>query len=276
MERTNFKNVDKENWTTKVGSAARKDVKKKPGMSKEEMKVVFAKKYDKLKTYKFKYMNELNDNSHRYLPKYLLHEGLSKPALILYPVLCHLADYKVNKWFQLSIENLAKASGLSAPSVIKAISELQESVLIVEKKIEGKRHYNRYKIHFIRENQVVEERGNYITFFSMIIELGLWAQISNPGKVLYLYLRSIAEYDAQEYAIIENIGYDEINETNFRDRKWDLAELNITQLSKLLRINYADIGKAIRDLEFFGLCERTGRYCLVYLKPKDYYQYYDE
>jgi len=268
--------MNKTDWKTKVGSAARKDVKKKPGMTKEEKDAHFTKKYDKPNEYKFKAVDEVKANSFRCLSKYLLHEGLSKPALVLYPVLCHLADYKVNKWFRQTLKQLKEASGLSETSVANAIAELEKSILTKEKKIWKKRPYLQFKIDFIRENKMKQEEGNYITFFSMIIELGLWAQISNPGKVLYLYLRNIANYDQQEYAMLENCGYDEINETNFIIRKWDLAELNLTHISKQLHINFADVGKAIRDLEFHGLCERHDQTCLVYLRPKDYYQYYDE
>ena len=142
---------------------------------REERKLKLKKQYDerynKLKIIEFKTMDEVNRTKHFYFPRLIMEKGLSKIELALYPVLCSLADFRESNWFQVSIANLAKLSGMSTTTVQKALTYLTgdiviqgqnreifysgddaKKVSILESKLVtvGSRHHNEYKVEFFR------------------------------------------------------------------------------------------------------------------------------
>jgi len=256
----------------------------------ERVKQYFDRKYDKLKDIEFKTIDKVNMTRHFYLPKIIMNKGLSKRELALYPVLCSFADFRESNWFQISIANLCKFSGMSTATVHKALAELESDTInyydeddpqhwdpikvpTVQRKKEstGKRHYNLYKVEFYRGGQIEANKGNFFLFNSSLIETGIWAQLSIRAKALYMYFRAVAVYDPSFHEEWEEIinELSEINNNMFRERRFDAAVLNISEISGNLRINYEDVCKVIEELENHQLCERESEYCLVNLVPRE-------
>jgi len=258
---------------------------------KLKKKQQFDKMYNRLRIIKFKTMDEVNKDRHFYLPKSIMKKGLSKRELALYPVLCSFADFREANWFQISIANLSKFSGMSHTTVQGALSDLQgksrkvvysdhtgatddKVVKILDSKraSSGSRHYNMYKVEFFRGRHIEANKGNWIMFNTMIIETGIWANLSVTAKALYLYLRYEAETVLGGNGTVEWQELDE--EGGFRFRKYDSLRLNIKEISTNLKIRYRDVKNVIRQIEDLGLCARIDEYCMVGLVPMKEVQYY--
>jgi hypothetical protein len=245
---------------------------------KKRQKEQFSKRYDKLKQWQPKTMENMNMNEVRYLPKEITNQGLSKQALIVYPVLCCEADFVEDYEFQISRENLSRKSGLHFNGVKSGIDELVNKGWASQTlKTEGRRRFYVYKVHFIRKHRMREE--NYFSFHKAIIESGIWSKLMSRAKVLYLNMRAKAWFDLELYARLE---YDceswelkermNVKSEDFRERSWDvLISVSLSQLCGET-IQRSNISGAIYQLEDYGLIEVVDSYqpsYKVYLKPKE-------
>jgi hypothetical protein len=258
----------------KVGRDARRQIEREKERQREE----FGRTYDKMKTVVFLSGDELNRDKFVVFPKDLLDYGLSLAALAVYPVLCSRADFKEDKPFQLSQDNIAFLAGVSVKVVRKALDRLEEAELLTREKVtEGTRHFYMYKVFFIRKPMLGEKehKGNKVYFHTCIIDSGVWARLRPSAKALYLVMRTKAVQDLDLYSSIESdvggntyesMEYDEY----IRQRKWDVCPLSLAELCRLLYINPTAIQPALAELEHhrLRLIERVGEWIKVYLKPR--------
>ncbi|MFY0684038.1 MAG: hypothetical protein JXR20_05755 [Balneola sp.] len=275
----------------------------------QKLKRYFDKNYDKVKNIEFKHTNDLNMEKYFNMPSLTTDWcfGECKNALALYPVLCSRADfYDDSKYVRISRENIGKLAGISTESVDKGTQNLEgikldmqsgdfpilTPLLQVQVWQDGKRRgyeylpgFFRYNINGLDPNQW---RGRYFSFYTSIIDSGVWASLSRKAKALYLSLRSYSYFNQDAYYNIENVyiesleevykNSDRVNDIDkefYRNRKWDLCTRSIKDLFELAKIPYRNTRELMGELERAKLIERvdTNRPTfLVYLKPKDYFK----
>lgn len=240
---------------------------------KQLQKEVFRQVYDRPKEKAFSDIDQLNMDSFRAIPKNVIQElGLSKAALAVYPVLCCEADFEKDEAFQISQANIALFAGVSENSVRNALKELENAGLLTKEKVtDGSRHFYVYKVRR-PESEANEQRGDAIYFYNCIIENGIWASLPLGAKAIYLFLRAKAKQDLDIYSKIEAIMTGEFYEPMeypeyIRNRKWDICETSLTQISKAVRVERSKIGAYLEALERFRLIERVDRWIKVYLRP---------
>ena len=122
------------------------------------------------------------------------------------------------------------------------------------------------------ELEANEQRGDAIYFYNCIIDNGIWANLPLGAKAIYLFLRAEAKQDLDIYSKIEGIMTEEFYEPMeypeyIRNRKWDICEASLTEISKAVRVERSKIGAYLEALERFRLIERVDRWIKVYLKP---------
>lgn len=255
----------------------------RPVKSKLEQNKIFKQRFDKLKVIEFKPDEECSWMKHFRFPKSIIAEAqLSQKALIVYPVLCSQANFEEDNWFQISLENIAKLSGLTAPTVQKALEELIGcnyriktkgiQVPILERRLtsNGSRHYYIYRVGFIRKDMIKKSKD--FVFYTDLIDSGIWARLSRRAKLFYLALKNVAYFDASTYSKIE--GYPESDliskgEFDFSIRKWDVCNSTRKELCNAVGIGSSDIYRVIRELEDKYLIETIGRYFKVWVKLRD-------
>ncbi len=280
MKRTKFKDA--------VVESVKEEIRKR----KEEQEKLFQELYDKKRIYDFPPDNEINMVKHFYFPKFpdlnKRVRAMTKAALAVYPVLCTLADFEKNDWFQCAQENIAKMAGISVNTVAKGIEDLvtnkfclmEDNVRIPllerNKTTEGKRHFYLYRVGFIRKESIEKWKGSFFIFHTCIIHSGVWADLTPRAKALYLAMRSTAHLDFDEYYSFEYPGmefepYEEQlkdRKEYYRTRKWDFCNVSLSELSRLVNISSANIQKTMQQLEHHKLAERIDQWIKVYLKPK--------
>jgi len=253
-------------------------VRKEKEKRQESKRKVYKERYNKVKKYKFPPKEHINTNKHFYFFKLLVSDyNLSKSALAVYPVLCLKADFKDDNWFQMPQEEISVKAGLSINTVQKALVELENNELLERKKRnEGKRHYYLYKVLFIRKDMITDYEKEYFTFNQSIIDSGVWSKLNPRSKVLYLAMRVKAQFDFE--SIFDDvpfdgtrIDYDDLIKSyleDFRNRKYDICELPLSQLCGFASINQTNLKPVISQLERYRLVKSYGDYFEVYLIPK--------
>ncbi|WP_028574536.1 helix-turn-helix domain-containing protein [Desulfonatronovibrio hydrogenovorans] len=265
---------------------ARRQIRQK----KQEQKKLFAEKYNKTKEFHFPSKDKINMEKHVYLPnlpeKFFQH--MSKSALAVYPVICSKANFEWDAWIQLPQEHIAKMAGLSIDTVAKGINnlvakgyvhvgkdEIEIPLLRRQKVTEGARHFYIYKAGFIRREQMQTCKGTYFIFYTCIIDSGIWAKLSPRAKALYLAMRSKANFDPEIYSMVENVDLDgmALNDLynidgQFRNRKWDVCELSLSELCRFADIGRSNIKPVLDQLEHYRLAEWMEPVFKVYLKPQ--------
>lgn len=253
-----------------------RDIRNQEAKRKQLQNEIFNQRYNATKEAKFIDKEDINMNSFRAIPKsVILDYGLSKEALAIYPVLCTKADFEKNNSFQISQENIAFYSGVSESKVRRAIAELEGAEFLSKEKItEGTRHFYVYEVAFYRrpELEANEQRGDAIYFYTCIIDNGIWAELKPRAKVLYLTLRAVAKQDIELYSVIEGENYGgDWNGVNYddyiRNRKWDVCDISLSKLCKLVKIERTNLTPILEELERYKLIERVDRWIKVYLKP---------
>lgn len=274
---------------TKVLADARKQLDANP-KTKRGQKKAFEKLYDKTKIIQRK--TEINMNTFIYLPKQITTDNnnnyLTTSELSIYIVLCLFADFKDNKWFQLSQANIARMSGLATSTVISVIKKLidkkfyficneKKYYLLNRQKItDQKRHYYLYQVNFVRKNMIKDMKGQFFSFFKCTVTGGVWANLKPRAKMLYIILRTVSKFEFILYNEIENeeegTSYFEYSEDfdysdAYLNRKWDVCFTSLTELCRIGNIEHTNIKSTIEQLEHFRLIEKVGDFFKVYLKP---------
>ncbi len=270
-----------ERSTVKWKGKARANIQQQGQLSKEEQKQYFDAIYDPgtFKEIKFKPMEHCNTNRHFYLPTFFKAKNfkISKAEMAVYPVLCSRADFVKNEWFQISIENIAKLSGVSQPTVNKALQDLSEKTIddlpFVERKLvqvpKSNVRCKLYRVNFIRRHWI-KEGWKYYPFHHWIIESGLWAKLSSRSKSLYLAFRHHPAYFNEAlYFEVEQLTEDEEMEFTFEKRKWEVVNESLKTICKTGRVQHTNLTGTIKELEDSGLVERIGKHWKVYLRPKN-------
>jgi len=253
-----------------------RDIRNQEAKRKQLQKEVFNQRYNATKEEKSIDKEDINMNSFRAIPKSVIQElGLSKAALAVYPVLCCEADFEKAEAFQISQKNIARFAGVSEHSVRNGLKELENAGLLTKEKVtDGPRHFYVYKVTFYRrpELEANEQRGDAIYFYNCIIDNGIWANLPLGAKAIYLFLRAEAQQDLDIYSEIEGIMTGEFYEPweypeYIRNRKWDICETSLTEISKAVGVDRSKIGAYLEALERFRLIERVDRWIKVYLRP---------
>jgi len=244
---------------------------------KQERKNEINERFSKTESKNRKFpVNNINEKRFFFLPKFNIIGKLSKSALALYPVLCSMADFDKNEWFHALKEDLVCASGLSYTQVIKAITELKDLGLLKQRKVtECKLHYYMYKVDFIRKPLIKKMKKDAFIFHTCIIDSGVWAKLKPRAKALYIALRSAAQNDLHEYCSLEyDMDYNELHELDedikgewYRNRKWDMCNVPLINLCRLVNISHQNILTVIEQLEEYVLVKRYPNTFRVYLKP---------
>lgn len=262
----------------KVGAVAKKERAEHTKRFKHEAED-FKQRYNKQKVFEFPPKDKINMEQHFYIPKgFNTLNGLTTPAMAIYPVLCSMADFETDNWFQMSRENIAKIAGINPLTVDKGIENLMghnllDDMPILERqmKTEGKRHFYMYRVRFVRKNMMVDYKGQFFIFHNCIIQSGVWAELSPRAKALYLAIRSIAIFDWQGYADEHDIPYSEgqqIYGEDYKDREWDCCSSTLSELCRMVNIDSSNIKEVLQQLKYHHLVERSDDYFRVYLKPK--------
>ena len=252
-----------------------RDIRNQEAKRKQLQKEVFRQVYNRPKEKAFSDIDQLNMDSFRAIPKNIISYELSKAALAVYPVLCCEADFEKDEAFQISQKNIARFAGVSENSVRNALKELENAGLLIKEKVtEGSRHFYIYRVGFFCKPILDKARqyGGAIYFYTCIIENGIWASLPLGAKAIYLFLRAEAKQDLDIYSKIEGIMTEEFYEPweypeYIRNRKWDICETSLTQISKAVRVERSKIGAYLEALERFRLIERVDRWIKVYLRP---------
>ena len=251
----------------------------------EYQKVLFKQKYNRPKVYKFPKVSDIDMNRFFCFPKFCEDFYMSTASIAIYPVLCLQSDFKNNEWFQISQKNIAIMAGLSINSVAKGIKGLEDKSLMEapylekQKKTEGQRHLNIYKVNFIRKNDIEEWSGNYFTFYKCIVDSGIWAELKPRAKALYISMRMSARFDPELYDWHEELFLDTDSDKfwelhhgeDYRNRKWDVCNTSLAELCKRVRISPINLKPIIEQLENHQFIERIYEkesIFKVYLKPK--------
>ena len=259
-----------------------RNIQRQKEEKKKQQKEVFRQVYNRPKERAFSDIDQLNMDSFRAIPKsVILDYGLSKAALAVYPVLCCEADFEKDEAFQISQANIALFAGVSENSVRNALKELENAELLIKEKVtEGSRHFYIYRVGFFYKPILDKARqyGGAIYFYNCIIENGIWASLPLGAKAIYLFLRAEAKQDLDIYSKIEAIMTEEFYEPMeypeyIRNRKWDICEASLTQISKAVRVERSKIGAYLEALERFRLIERVDRWIKVYLRPGRFFKH---
>jgi hypothetical protein len=150
-------------------------------------------------------------------------------------------------------------------------------LLIRQKTTEGTRHYYLYKVGFIRKDMMKHWKGKYFVFFTSIIDSGIWADLTPRAKALYLIMREVARFDPELYTLIEYDGQFELegaeasdfyNTDQYRKRKWDICEMSLAEISRIVGIASSNIQQVLNQLEYYRLVERMDNCFKVYLRPR--------
>lgn len=241
-----------------------------------ESKIAQAERIAKAKKEKSNFLpKKVNMERFVILPKIYTIGNLSKHALSLYPVLCSLADFKVDNWFHVPLENISKISGISETQLKNAMDELIGVEILRKKKVTvGNRTYWKYKVSFIRGSMIEETKQYAFIFHTCIIDTGIWAKLTPRAKGLYLAMRSSAKFDTEDYCETE-IGLDgahkvdkEIRGEWYRNRKWDICYLKVVDLCQMAGISKSNLSKVLDQLEKNRLVEKYNGSFKVFLKPK--------
>ena len=258
------------------GMAILRDIQRQKEEKKQLQKEMFRQVYNRPKEKAFSDIDQLNMDSFRAIPKSVIQElGLSKAALAVYPVLCCEADFEKNEAFQISQANIALFAGVSENTVRNALKELENAGLLIKEKVtDGPRHFYIYRVGFFCKPILDKARqyGGAIYFYTCIIENGIWASLPLGAKAIYLFLRAEAKQDLDIYSEIEGIMTGEFYEPMeypeyIRNRKWDICETSLTEISKAVGVDRSKIGAYLEALERFRLIERVDRWIKVYLRP---------
>ena len=161
-------------------------------------------------------------------------------------------------------DSILEMAGLSLPSTQKGLQNLmgytiqmkkQKARPLVEAKkaTDGPRHFYIYRVQFIRRNQIEKQAGGYLVFFTSIIESGMWARLSLGAKCLYLVLRCHAKPDYDLYYEIEG------DFPHSAIRKWDVANLTITDLARTVHCTSGMLRNLLGELHQYQLAEQMGR-----------------
>ena len=215
-------------------------------------------------------------------PKFCEGFYMSLPSIAIYPVLCLQSDFEDNKWFQISQKNIAKMAGISVDTVSKGIKGLEElcsgeePFLEKRKLTDGERHYNVYRVNFIRKNDM--KREVYFIFHKCIIESSVWAELKPRAKALYTSMRSNTYFDIKVYDEIEHDfdceGYELhefLHSDGYRNRKWDVSTKPLVELCESVGISHVNLKPVLKQLENHRLIERVYEnrsVFKVFLKPK--------
>ncbi len=119
-----------------------------------------------------------------------------------------------------------------------------------------------------------EYEGTFFIFHTCIIESKVWSKLQPRAKALYLALRSVAQFDADAYAMIEDIEetarFDIINvDGQYRNRKWDLCHSTLAELCRIVFIEPRGVESAVQQLEQVRLVEKYEHgFFKVFLKPR--------
>lgn len=288
----------------KVLQDARKQIRQKwrewKHAKKENQKAYFKRLYDKPREINFKSWGEVNMDKHFFFPKFKEDWAFGKitplSALAVYPVICSRVDFRdYNKWFQISLENIAKLTGASVNTVSDGIEHFMNisyalsqndevQCYLLERKMthEGKRHFYVYRAGFIRNEMIGKWRDeknpkqkDYFKFYTCIIDTGLWAKLRPRAKAFYLALRSCSRFDHKAYALIEEgMPTEELDqvvfsEEEYRARKWEICDTPTAHLCRMVNISASDIQQIVEELEQHGLVEKIDRWYKVYLWPQE-------
>ena len=223
-----------------------------------------------------------------YLPKRYGVIDNAKPlraAIAVYPALCMQAAREGGDWVHLSLENLARMTGVSVPTARKGVVNLTQWVAVKIKKHRGKeqivstlplleiRHgrRNAYKVGYVKRELVKEWRGNYFAFHTCIIESGVWASLSLLAKAVYSYMRICAEQDFDMYFATErDLPFSAQDyQQYYKQRKWDSFYGTPAYLAKQIGCDY-DLLRVdtLKQLSSYGLVEQMGGMFKVYLQPR--------
>ncbi|MGB3982725.1 MAG: helix-turn-helix domain-containing protein, partial [Bacillota bacterium] len=227
-----------------------RDIRNKEAKRKQLQKEMFRQVYNRSKEKAFSDIDQLNMDSFRAIPKDIISYGLSKAALAVYPVLCCEADFEKNEAFQISQANIALFAGVSENTVRNALKELENAGLLTKEKVtDGPRHFYIYRVGFFCKPILDKARqyGGAIYFYTCIIENGIWASLPLGAKAIYLFLRAEAKQDLDIYSEIEGIMTGEFYEPMeypeyIRNRKWDICETSLTEISKAVGVDRSKIG----------------------------------
>ncbi len=272
------------NWKERVkGDVERQIIKEADRNTKtehERKREFYKKLYSKIKKYEFPPKDKININKHFFFPKSIITEyNLSKRALAVYPVMCLKADFKVDTWFHISLEEIVTKSGLSKNTVSKALLDLKDKGLLTrEKRNAGKKHYYFYRVQFIRKDMIEEHSNQYFIFNQSIVDTGTWSDLNLRSKALYLAFRVMARFDIdtifdkdeiQEAPWIDYDFYIKMNLAEHRYRDYDICTAPISLLCELVGINSSNIKPTIKQLEDYNLIKYYFYGCTeVYLRPK--------
>lgn len=258
------------NLALKVRADRKRRKQQKP--DKPKTKVNVGIRYNKCIEPKFKKKDEINMNKFVGLSKEILTMGLGKPALAIYPVLCSMANFEIDKPFQKSQKEIGYFAGISAPTVKIGLEELEKYGIITSNKAEGYRHLYWYEVDFVRQSRMKKEKGNFVYFHTSVIESGIWASLKSRAKVLYHTMLCNATLDLDYYCLVmehetgENYELNEFDEY-LQNREWDVVNLSMAKLCKQAGIsgtNYKDI---LEQLEYHRLADRYADIFRVWLKP---------
>lgn len=219
------------------------------------------------------FSNNPNMKGFRCLRKEFVELPISATAKGMYPVLAYKSDFIEDKPFQLSQENIGVLAGISDwRTIVKAVKELEKEDIIKTEKIERERTYFIYSVNFVHKPEIEEWKGNWYSFYTCIIESGIWAKLTSRAQVFYQAMRSMAEIDTDVY---ENwlegadiIGTDETFNEWFVKRPFDIYLGKISVLCRQAGISNRNIGEVVNQLRRYRLIENMSGYYRIYLRPR--------
>ncbi len=237
----------KERNTVRWKGKLLKDVQRQRQEHRPE-KTDFSKLYDKPKTVEFKKYR--TSNNFRAMDKDVL-KSLSTTAIVIYPVLCFLSDFKKHNKVQISIENIGVYAGIKSwITVEKGLKELKAHGLINAEKIIQKRRYWIYDVVFVRKSQIKDRKPeDYITFYVCTIESGIWARLTPKEKHLYIILRTLSKFDYQHYKDNKNDTDHLPFQEAYTEREYEIYFDKWVKLAKEANMDVNTIKKALRRLE---------------------------
>ena len=204
-----------------------------------------------------------------YLPKDELRK-MSSAALAVYPVLCCNADFSDDKkWVQMSQENIAEYAGININTAMKGLSDLMKLGML-KRRIKTVRmvHMYEYNPVFIRGNDIEANRDNLLQFRHSIVDMGIWSNLTNAEKRLYIAMRIEARFEAEAYGDIEEIDLEFDHEaksefyngSGYANRKWDAIATEtwsdlVWMISNTTGLDEETIAKGLKQLDHYGLIE---------------------
>lgn len=277
MKRSNVKSLK-----SKVIANVRDLEEDRQKTSSEHLQDYFANKYEKLKSWTPP--KRVNMEKFFSIPRSLfLQNEFSLGELSIYPVICGEQNHKDQAFTQIPLEIISSKSGVSIPTVLKAIELLDNKEVVIYNKIdtetrvlllrqkhtEGQRTFWLYLSWFLRQDEIDKYKGEQFFFYTSLIESGIWSKLNPRAKALYLIMRSVSEFDFQEYCNAEDIAYHEFNaEEIYRRRKWEVCRIPISTLCKRLNISRSRINMAVAELERYGLVVKTPYAYIVFQSSK--------